>query len=133
MQAKLSENLHERRSRRSQSDALLTGRLYDDRGNRMSPTYAVKKGLRYRYYVSTMLVQGRKSEAGSVPRVPAPELESIVMRSDRRQPGYPDSEQDMTDRERVEQMVERVVVQKGRVEIHLTEGGCRSRRPPIRW
>ena len=80
VQAKLSENLHERRSRRSHSDALLTGRLYDDRGNRMSPTYAVKKGLRYRYYVSTMLVQGRKSEAGSVPRVPAPELESIVGR-----------------------------------------------------
>ncbi len=77
-QAKLSENLHERRSRRSHSDALLTGRLFDDRGNRMSPTYAVKKGLRYRYYVSTMLVQGRRSEAGSVPRVPAPELESIV-------------------------------------------------------
>jgi len=79
VQAKLTRNLHQRRSSRSHSDALLMGRLYDDRDNRMSPTYAVKTGLRYRYYVSTMLVQGRKSEAGSVPRVPASELEGLVL------------------------------------------------------
>ena len=30
----------------------------------MSPSHAVKKGVRYRYYVSTALVQGRKAEAG---------------------------------------------------------------------
>ena len=48
VQTKLTANLHQRRSGRSHSDALLMGRLYDDRGNRMSPSYAVKKGLRYR-------------------------------------------------------------------------------------
>ncbi len=130
VQAKLSDNLHERRSRRSRSDALLTGRLFDDRGNRMSPTYAVKKGLRYRYYVSTMLVQGRKSEAGSVPRVPAAELENIV-REAIASTGLPDSAQGMTDRQRVEQIVERVIVRKGSVEIHLTEAAAPGIASPM--
>ncbi len=120
VQAKLTGNLHRRRSSRSHSEALLMGRLYDDRDNRMSPTYAVKTGLRYRYYVSTMLVQGRRSEAGSVPRVPASELEGVVLEAIATTASR-NSDQDVTDRERVEQIVERVIVQKGRVEIHLIE------------
>ncbi len=47
------------------------GKLFDDRGNPMTPTYAIKKGVRYRYYVSSVLNQGRKDEAGSLPRVAA--------------------------------------------------------------
>ena len=120
VQAKLTGNLHERRSGRRQSDALLMGRLYDDRGNRMSPTYAIKKGLRYRYYVSAMLVQGRKSEAGSVSRAPASELESVVLDAIATAlPGGPQPR--MSDREWLEHIVERVVVGNGTVEIHLTE------------
>ncbi len=119
VQARLTGNLHERRSARSHSDALLKGRLYDDRGNRMSPTYALKKGLRYRYYVSTMLVQGRKSEAGSVPRVPAAELESIVMEAIGA--ALPAGSEPVTAFERVAHSVERVVIGKGAVEIHLGE------------
>jgi site-specific DNA recombinase len=56
----------------------LTGRIYDDRGNRMTPTHANKGGVRYRYYVSHAVLQGRKQEAGSVARVPAPDIEAIV-------------------------------------------------------
>lgn len=33
-----------RRIRRSESGALLIGKLFDDRGNRMSPTFSSKKG-----------------------------------------------------------------------------------------
>ncbi len=96
------------------------GRLYDDRGNRMSPTHAVKKGLRYRYYVSTMLVQGRRSEAGSMPRLPASELESLVLDAIATSlPANPEAQP--TDCERVDYTVERVVVGNGTVEIHLTE------------
>src|ERR1700692_2415404 len=32
------------------SHSILMGLIFDDRGNRMTPTYAVKKGARYRYY-----------------------------------------------------------------------------------
>jgi hypothetical protein len=37
----------------------MAGRLFDDRGNRMSPTHANKRGVRYRYYVSHALLQNR--------------------------------------------------------------------------
>ena len=60
-------------------DALLAGKLFDDRGNRMSPSHATKRGRRYRYYVSQAILQGRKQDAGSVARVPAMELERRVV------------------------------------------------------
>jgi site-specific DNA recombinase len=40
-----------RRCRLRGSAALLTGRLFDERGNRMSPSHTNKAGARYRYYV----------------------------------------------------------------------------------
>ena len=45
----------------------------------MTPTYAINKGVRYRYYVSCVLKQGRKEEAGSLPRVAAEAVERIVL------------------------------------------------------
>ena len=60
------------------SDALLAGKLFDDRGNRMSPSHAAKAGRRWRYYVSQAVLQGRKHEAGSVARAPALEIERQV-------------------------------------------------------
>src|ERR1700688_3870531 len=56
------------------SNALLAGKLFDDRGNRMSPSHAAKGGRRWRYYVSQAVLQGRTHEAGSVTRVPALEI-----------------------------------------------------------
>ena len=79
VQAKLAQNLNRRDLRKGKSEALLTGCLFDDRDNLMSPSHAMKKGLRYRYYVSTAIVQGRKKEAGNVARAPAPEIETIVL------------------------------------------------------
>jgi hypothetical protein len=60
------------------SEALLIGKLFDDRGNRMSPTWARKGPKRWRYYVSQAVLQGRNQDAGSVSRVPAPEIETRV-------------------------------------------------------
>jgi site-specific DNA recombinase len=60
------------------SDALLAGKLFDDRGNRMSPSHAAKGGRRWRYYVSQAVLQGRKHEAGSVAWAPALEIEARV-------------------------------------------------------
>jgi site-specific DNA recombinase len=78
VQAKRAANGVARQLRLRGSAAILAGRLFDDRGNRMSPTHANKHGARYRYYVSHALLQNRKNEAGSVARVPAPEVESLV-------------------------------------------------------
>ncbi len=79
VQAKLLEQTVARTQTRRQSPHLLTGKLFDDRGHLMSPTHANKAGVRYRYYTSQALLQGRKADAGSVARVSADEVERLVM------------------------------------------------------
>jgi hypothetical protein len=44
----------------------------------MSPSHAVKRGTRYRYYVSRSLVTGNRSSAPQGRRVPAGEIETVV-------------------------------------------------------
>src|SRR5262249_17736428 len=44
---------------------------------RMSPTYTVRRGNRYRYYISQAYLRG--GEAGSRPRIGADEVERIVI------------------------------------------------------
>jgi site-specific DNA recombinase len=60
----------------STASAPLAGLLFDCDDNRMSPTYAVKSGRRYRYYTSAPLVRGNADGNGI--RVPAPDLERLV-------------------------------------------------------
>jgi site-specific DNA recombinase len=79
VQARLKDKAVVRRVSRSQSPAFLMGLLYDDRGHRMSPSHANKKGVRYRYYVSQALLQSRKGEAGSIVRIAAPEIEELAV------------------------------------------------------
>ena len=79
VQAKLAHNRGERRRSRIETGALLTGLIFDDRGNLMSPTYAIKRGNRYRYYISRALVRGSKKEAGSHGRVGADDVERLVV------------------------------------------------------
>src|SRR5246127_4291417 len=113
VQEKLAANAVERQVRLRGSATLLAGRLYDDRGNRMSPTHANKKGVRYRYYVSHALSQNRKTEAGSIARVPAPEVESLVCDGVRRQlaaVGRTELANSFPDRELIERLVARVIV-----------------------
>jgi site-specific DNA recombinase len=46
------------------SGAVHSGLIYDDRGNRMPPTYVKKGSVRYHYYQSSVLADGLKSKAG---------------------------------------------------------------------
>ncbi|WP_375462184.1 recombinase family protein [uncultured Enterovirga sp.] len=64
-------------TKRGQSGALLVGRIYDSMGQRFTPTHAKKNGIRYRYYISASLVQGRTGLGGT--RIPAPEIERTVI------------------------------------------------------
>jgi hypothetical protein len=52
--------------------------VFDDAGNRMSPVHANKAGCRYRYYVSQALLHQRQEDAGSLPRLPAPDFEALI-------------------------------------------------------
>ena len=78
VQAKLDVQRNNHTAARAKSESALIGRIYDDRGNRMSPSHVGKQGIRYRYYVSSPLLQGQPGNAGSVRRVPAAEIEALV-------------------------------------------------------
>jgi len=109
---------------------LLAGRLFDDRGNLMSPSHSRKaNGRRYRYYVSQAVLQGRMDNAGTIRRVSAEAIESLVggklcaafpkvnriewagLSVERR-------------RQNVARLVERITILANSVEIKLTEAGC---------
>src|SRR5215203_1787435 len=58
--------------------SLLSGILFDARGERMTPTHATKNDTRYRYYVSRSLLAGTMKHSGQ--RIPASTLETLVTR-----------------------------------------------------
>jgi site-specific DNA recombinase len=53
----------------------LIGKLFDEAGERLTPSHAVKGNRRYRYYVSRSLLKGGAHASGQGWRVPALELE----------------------------------------------------------
>jgi hypothetical protein len=58
--------------------SLLAGLVYDDAGERLTPTHANKNGTRYRYYVSRTLISQGRARAGRGRRIPAGDLERLV-------------------------------------------------------
>jgi site-specific DNA recombinase len=79
VQAQLASNTADRNSgERNHQPSLLAGMLVDGEGNRMTPSHAVKKGTRYRYYVSGSLITKDRTEATAGLRIPAEEIEQLV-------------------------------------------------------
>ncbi|MER2268084.1 recombinase family protein [Methylobacterium oxalidis] len=142
--ARLAEQRRARRQRMA-SEALLGGRLYDAHGNAMSPTYTQKGGVRYRYYVSQALLQGRAKDPGRANepngrlRVAAPELEQAVVAALRRMrggqpvaeafcapstmsldPAEPRPQSDGSE-EALMALVERIVLANGEIRISLSQ------------
>jgi site-specific DNA recombinase len=80
VQAKLVANTVERATgERMLSPSLLAGLLYDGQGHRMTPSHAVKKAMRYRYYVSQSLISKTREAAPEGLRIAAAEIERIVL------------------------------------------------------
>jgi site-specific DNA recombinase len=59
--------------------SLLAGLGFDETGERLTPSHAVKKGTRYRYYVSRSLIVGSAKDHSKGRRIPAGNLESLVV------------------------------------------------------
>jgi len=79
VQMRLAGNTAERNSGpRTHQPSLLAGMLFDAEGSRMTPSYAVKKGKRYRYYVSRPLITQDQRESSTALRIPAEEIEHLV-------------------------------------------------------
>ena len=126
VQARFAENLQKHRAKRAASNALLLGRLFDDAGNRMTPSTTKKHGLIHRYYISRALLEGRKSECGSHARVAADQIESLVLDGLKTSTQHDQAEKVGSDDARTMlQYVERVVVGNGllRIELAGTEAG----------
>lgn len=62
----------------AKSPCLLAGKLFDDVGNYMTPKHSRTRKRHYRYYTSQAIIQGRHHEAGSLPNIPAGEIEKLV-------------------------------------------------------
>ncbi|MDX2288390.1 MAG: recombinase family protein [Hyphomicrobiaceae bacterium] len=63
----------------AEAPSLLAGLIVDGDGQRMTPTHAVKKGRRYRYYVSAQLISGTRSDQAKGWRIPAGDIEVLVL------------------------------------------------------
>lgn len=124
VQTLLSNNSVNRLQKRINIGALLTGLLFDDRGNRMSPSYTTKRGVRYRFYVNSALLTGRKHEAGSVRRVSAPDLEKMVLAALRDRIGTDDGND--SDHDFVNKQVKRIVLHETKTEIALKKSSSES-------
>jgi len=76
--ARLKLNIHNPEKRgRTESGSLLAGLLFDVNNVRYTPHYSIKKGRRYRYYVSQAVIK-RDNALPPVPRISAPNTERIV-------------------------------------------------------
>ena len=128
VQRKLDEQRTNHSIKRASSESLLASRIFDDRGNRMTPSYTRKKGKRYRYYLSSPLIQGQAEIAGTIRRIAASEVETLVSDAVRKR------RQDLstaTDRDLLHHHVARVEVQENRIAITLIRnaGQRASKRP----
>ncbi len=128
VQAKLAGNLTKRRQARMESGAVLGGLIFDDRGNRMAPTYTMRRGSRYRYYVSQANLRGKRE--GSRPRIGADDVERLIVEQMCRQQQRDDLAADMTTgvwsaetRELILSRVDRVIVHQDEIEVTLKNKG----------
>jgi site-specific DNA recombinase len=91
----------------------------------MSPSHARKRGIKYRYYLSSPLVEGQPERSGSIRRVPAAEIETLVIRSVQEHLKLKEA----TDvKELVTNHVERVEVQPDHLVIQLSQSQTTNRQ-----
>jgi DNA invertase Pin-like site-specific DNA recombinase len=77
----LAGNTSDHRHRAKAAEpSLLAGLLVDARGERLTPTHAIKKGRRYRYYVSAALITEAGTDRAQGWRLAAREIEDAVIR-----------------------------------------------------
>src|SRR5499426_3868208 len=117
VQARLDAQINGHKAARINSEALLAGRIFDDRGNRMTPSHVRKRGIKYRYYLSSPLLQGQPERAGAISRIPAAEIEGLVVRSVR---DHLNQSNEIEDAVLITTHVARIEVQSDQLVIELT-------------
>jgi site-specific DNA recombinase len=126
VQALLAENRVTTQARKSAGGALLAGKIFDERGNRMSPSFSVKNGIRYRFYISRALMRGRKTQAGSVARIPARLIEDLIINAVRERFALDAQTPDDQLRRHVVDSVADVVVYPKKITIRLQSDSSKT-------
>jgi hypothetical protein len=124
VQELLKSNTVKRRTKFSESGALLQGKLFDDKGNRMGPSFSSKNGVRYRFYVNSAL-RGRTHNAGSVARISAPEIEGLVEAAL--------SEKLQAPRDEMLEQVETITLSEGQIRVTLKRSRGKRNSIEIPW
>jgi site-specific DNA recombinase len=123
VQQVLTGQAQSRQHGRINTPSLLAGKIFDDRGNRMTSATARKGAVLYRYYVSAPLNQGRKKDAGSIARVPAPEIEAAVIGVMRDLLVLPtqtaDETPNATEQALIDAHLQRVTIRSGSLDVNL--------------
>jgi hypothetical protein len=94
---------------------------------RLTPSHVRKRGIKYRYYISSALLQGQAEQAGAVSRIPADEIEALVVKTVR---GHLDESTNIENAPLIQNYVVRVEVQSDQVVIELanTKSAGRKRK-----
>jgi DNA invertase Pin-like site-specific DNA recombinase len=80
VQTILADATHKSRGAKKQaSTSPLSGKLFDETGDRLTPSYSQKNGKRLRYYISRRLVTERSKAHPDAWRLPAEQLEGLLI------------------------------------------------------
>jgi len=72
------EAARERGVKQKAKRSLLAGKLFDETGDRLTPSHSRKNGKRLRYYISARLVTDRSQKHPDAWRLPAEQLENLL-------------------------------------------------------
>ncbi len=75
----LNQNAIDFSVEKSNSNSLLTGKLFDDKNNKMSPSHSKTRKKKYKYYISQAITKSNKQNVGSISKLPANEIEKFVI------------------------------------------------------
>lgn len=95
---------------KSSSNSLLAGLIYDDLGNKMTPSHSNNHGRRYRYYISRALKNNE--ETGSVSKVPAGEVEKFVIET---------TKEFLQDKEQIQKIISEYKISKQNKLIYIAQ------------
>jgi hypothetical protein len=136
VQLKLAHQRQSKRSHHLRSMAILRGRLFNNMGEKMSPSYTAKSGLHYRYYISVSAMQSQKRNKTAVHRVNALSIEQLIFDnlkaqdhlhpSDPKAPSltnlgsiHSSAEALASAKEVIERQLDRAILHPDKIELHL--------------
>jgi site-specific DNA recombinase len=106
----------------------------------MTPSYAVKNAVRYRYYISSALIQGQPDKAAKLNRVPATEIEKLILSAVRKHlAGEPNNNMEaegphsLNDKALISAYVARVEVKQDHLAIQLSGKSERASEAQDHW